>query len=132
MLAANGSSGAATATVADTLGLTWKQVVSAAGTADGYAGVWLAQVPETPTWHSFPVRGFPRRQQPLLKGRVSSNPGSPPPRTYYVSPTGSDSNSGLSSSTPWQTVTKVNNTVLHPGDTVLFQGGQTFSGCSCH
>ena len=48
--------------------------------------------------------------------------------TYYVSPAGSDSNNGTSPSTPWETVGKVNDTVLNPGDTVLFQGGQTFSG----
>ena len=48
--------------------------------------------------------------------------------TYYVSPSGSDSSSGTSTSAPWQTVAKVNSTLLYPGDTVLFQGGQTFSG----
>ena len=37
------------------------------------------------------------------------------PRVYYVSPSGSDSNAGTSSSAPWQTVTKVNNTTLYPG-----------------
>lgn len=47
--------------------------------------------------------------------------------TYYVSPTGSDSNSG-SASAPWKTIARVNNASLAPGDTVLFQGGSTFSG----
>src|ERR1700733_11569483 len=47
--------------------------------------------------------------------------------TYYVSPSGSDSNSG-SASAPWQTIARVNRASLQPGDTVLFQGGQTFSG----
>ncbi|HVA11436.1 MAG TPA: right-handed parallel beta-helix repeat-containing protein, partial [Candidatus Dormibacteraeota bacterium] len=47
--------------------------------------------------------------------------------TYYVSPNGSDSNSGTSASSPWKTVTKVDNSCPQPGDTVLFQGGQTFS-----
>jgi Right handed beta helix region len=47
--------------------------------------------------------------------------------TYYVSPSGSDSNPG-SASAPWQTVGRVNRASLQPGDTVLFQGGQTFSG----
>ena len=50
----------------------------------------------------------------------------PPPvvgngHTYYVSPSGSDSNSGLSAGSPWLTVAKVNSTNLQPGDTVLFQ-----------
>ncbi len=45
--------------------------------------------------------------------------------TYYVSPAGNDSNNGLSPSTPWQTVAKVNTSAFQPGDTVLFQrGGQ--------
>jgi hypothetical protein len=44
-------------------------------------------------------------------------------RTFYVSPSGSDSNSGLSAASPWQTVAKVNSTNLQPGDTVLFQRG---------
>jgi hypothetical protein len=44
-------------------------------------------------------------------------------RTYYVSPSGSDSNSGLAAGSPWQTVAKVNSTSLQPGDTVLFQRG---------
>ena len=48
--------------------------------------------------------------------------------TYYVSPTGNDSNNGMSPSAPWQTIAKVNATTYNPGDTVLFQGGQTFTG----
>jgi hypothetical protein len=52
----------------------------------------------------------------------------PPPvfgtgRTFYVSPSGSDSNSALSPGSPWQTIAKVNGTALLPGDTVLFQRG---------
>jgi hypothetical protein len=48
--------------------------------------------------------------------------------TYYVSPSGSDSNSGTSPSSPWRTVNRVNDASLAPGDGVLFQGGATFSG----
>ena len=48
--------------------------------------------------------------------------------TYYVSPSGSDSASGLASSSAWRTVGKVSNASLQPGDTVLFQGGATYSG----
>lgn len=47
---------------------------------------------------------------------------------YFVSPSGSDSNVGTSSSAPWQTIDKVNATPLFPGDCVFFQGGQTFQG----
>jgi len=50
-------------------------------------------------------------------------------QTYYVSPNGNDSNSGTSSTSPWQTVGKVNSFVFPQGSTVSFQGGQTFTGC---
>ncbi|HRH37380.1 MAG TPA: right-handed parallel beta-helix repeat-containing protein, partial [Flavobacteriales bacterium] len=44
---------------------------------------------------------------------------------YYVSPTGSDSNAGTSSTAAWKTIAKVNamGTTLHAGDQVLFQRG---------
>src|ERR1022692_2470135 len=48
--------------------------------------------------------------------------------TYYVSTSGSNSNSGTSTGSPWQTVAKVNSTTLNAGDTVLFNGGNTFAG----
>jgi hypothetical protein len=48
---------------------------------------------------------------------------------YYVSPAGNDNNSGTSPSSPWATLSKVNNFVFNGGDTVSFQGGQTFTGC---
>ncbi len=47
--------------------------------------------------------------------------------TYFVSPLGSDGNSGLSPAAAWRTVGRVNRAVLVPGDGVLFQGGATFS-----
>ncbi|MFC7619352.1 right-handed parallel beta-helix repeat-containing protein [Microlunatus sp. GCM10028923] len=49
--------------------------------------------------------------------------------TYYVSPTGNDSNSGTSSSQPWKTIAKVNGSVFGAGSTVSFQGGASFAGC---
>ena len=48
--------------------------------------------------------------------------------TYYVSPSGNDNNAGTSTSTAWQTTTKVNSRTFSPGDSILFQGGQTFTG----
>jgi hypothetical protein len=48
--------------------------------------------------------------------------------TYYVSPTGSDSNSGTSIASAWQSISKVNGIVFKAGDRVLFEGGKTFSG----
>lgn len=47
--------------------------------------------------------------------------------TYYVSTEGSDANSGTSPSQAWSTVRQVDRAHLQPGDTVLFQGGATFS-----
>ncbi len=48
--------------------------------------------------------------------------------TYYVSNTGDDTNPGNSIAAPWATIGKVNNSVFLPGDTLYFEGGQTFSG----
>ena len=47
--------------------------------------------------------------------------------TYYVSSSGSDSNSGTSPSQAWRTVARVNSAHLSAGDGVLFAGGETFS-----
>ena len=49
---------------------------------------------------------------------------------YYISSSGNDSNNGLSSSTPWLTITKVNAifSILKPGDRILFKRGDTFYG----
>lgn len=47
--------------------------------------------------------------------------------TFYVSPAGNDDSSGTSIPAAWQTITKVNNQNLIPGDTVLFEAGQTFT-----
>jgi hypothetical protein len=48
--------------------------------------------------------------------------------TYYVSNTGSDSNSGLTTSLAWKTLAKVNATGFKPGDLILFKSGETFVG----
>jgi hypothetical protein len=42
------------------------------------------------------------------------------PATYYVSNSGSDSNAGTSSSSPWKTIAKVNSASEASGSTVLF------------
>jgi hypothetical protein len=48
--------------------------------------------------------------------------------TYYVSSSaGSDSNSGTSSSTPWQTIAHVNGQTFNPGDSVLFKRGDVWN-----
>jgi parallel beta-helix repeat protein len=48
-------------------------------------------------------------------------------RTFYVSPSGNDSASGRSASHAWRSVLRVNKQHLQPGDTILFQGGATYS-----
>ena len=48
--------------------------------------------------------------------------------TYYVSPGGSDSNAGTSTTAPWATVTKVDATTFSPGDNILFQRGGEWHG----
>ena len=49
---------------------------------------------------------------------------------YYVSSSGNDSANGISSSTPWQSIAKVNSVFsgLNPGDRILFKRGDRFSG----
>lgn len=47
---------------------------------------------------------------------------------YYVSPDGNDSNSGTLPEEAWQTITRVNSEDFGPGDSIFFEGGQTFSG----
>src|SRR5215203_1911402 len=48
--------------------------------------------------------------------------------TYYLSPTGSDANNGLTPATAWLTLAKINSLDLDPGDKVLLEGGGTFTG----
>lgn len=52
------------------------------------------------------------------------------PKAYYVSATGNDANNGTSPATPWQTITKVNNSwaSIAAGDSILFKRGDVFSG----
>ena len=49
---------------------------------------------------------------------------------YYISSSGNDANNGLSSSTPWKTIAKVNSSfsTLKPGDRILFNRGDTLYG----
>ncbi len=49
---------------------------------------------------------------------------------YYISSSGNDTNNGLSASTPWKTIAKVNasSSTLKPGDRILFNRGDVFYG----
>ncbi len=48
--------------------------------------------------------------------------------TYYISPQGDDNNTGTSPSEAWQTIDKVNQMIFQPGDQILFEGENTFTG----
>lgn len=50
------------------------------------------------------------------------------PETYYISPSGNDSASGTTPSTAWRTLDKADATVFPPGSSILFQGGDKFTG----
>jgi hypothetical protein len=47
--------------------------------------------------------------------------------SYYISPDGNDSDPGTFDR-PWKTIQKVNSMDFKPGDSILFQGGNTFDG----
>ena len=48
-------------------------------------------------------------------------------QTYYISNSGSDSNSGTSESKPWKSISKVNSHGLNPGDKILFKRGDKWN-----
>lgn len=47
---------------------------------------------------------------------------------YYFAASGNDASDGKSEKTAWQTITKLNELELNPGDSILFKGGEIFSG----
>ncbi|HYG34102.1 MAG TPA: right-handed parallel beta-helix repeat-containing protein [Clostridia bacterium] len=47
---------------------------------------------------------------------------------YYVRPGGDDAASGTATTTAWRTIERVNRARLQPGDRVLFEAQQTFTG----
>ena len=50
--------------------------------------------------------------------------------TYYIDgAAGSDDNTGLVASSPWQTLAQVSGTTFQPGDSILFKRGSSYSGC---
>ena len=49
-------------------------------------------------------------------------------KTYYVSNTGNDSNSGTSSKQAWKTLDKINNYQFTPGDSILLRRGDKWFG----
>lgn len=49
-------------------------------------------------------------------------------KSYYISPSGNDSNDGSSPATAWKTIAKVNSQEFLPGDKILFESGKTWHG----
>ena len=49
-------------------------------------------------------------------------------KTYYLSPSGNDGNSGLLITSAWKTISKINTINFQPGDKILFEGNQIFTG----
>lgn len=48
--------------------------------------------------------------------------------TYYISNRGDNQNSGTSEGEAWQTLDKLKDVKLQPGDSVLFEAGSVFQG----
>ena len=75
------------------------------------------------TWHYFWTPFF------IILCIVASGVFSSSPATYFVDATnGSDSNDGLSSSSAWKTIAKVNSSSFSPGDNILFKKGEVWRG----
>ncbi len=49
-------------------------------------------------------------------------------KTYYISSNGNDANNGLSKTSAWQTIAKVNAMNFDSGDSIFFEGGGIFTG----
>lgn len=49
-------------------------------------------------------------------------------KTYYISHTGNDANDGSSIASAWLSFSNANNINLKPGDKILLEGGQNFTG----
>jgi len=62
-----------------------------------------------------------------IKGEFNSDK-TCPNKTYFVSPRGNDTNTGISPQDPWQSISKINSIDLKPGDIVLFEGNNEYSG----
>src|SRR6202167_611297 len=78
------------------------------------AAIWLS-------WALLAVAALAYVVNPLARSAIES------PHAYYLdSSAGDDSNSGLSPSSAWLTIGKVNSTALAPGDTVYFRRGEVW------
>ncbi|MBK5192606.1 MAG: right-handed parallel beta-helix repeat-containing protein [Flavobacteriaceae bacterium] len=62
-----------------------------------------------------------------IKGEFNSDK-TCPNTTYFVSPSGNDTNTGISPQDAWQSISKINSIDLKPGDAVLFEGNNSYNG----
>lgn len=49
-------------------------------------------------------------------------------RNFFIASSGSDANSGLSTTTAWKTISKINSSSFVAGDSILFKSGDAFYG----
>lgn len=64
----------------------------------------------------------------LLFGTFLLNLFSGAGQTYYISYSGNDNNSGVSSQSAWRSLEKINQLTLRKGDKVLLEGGNIYTG----
>jgi hypothetical protein len=64
----------------------------------------------------------------LLVACISAVSQSASSTRYYISALGSDSNSGTSPDSPWQSLVKINTATFNPGDSVSFRKGDEWTG----
>lgn len=114
---------------------TWMYIDGKPGPSGYNPLIWNSSGQSTGT-HTLSVRAFPKNSSQRLGTStvsVTLNGSQGGPTTYYVdSRYGSDGNSGLSSTSPWQTLKAANTALpnLHPGDSILFAQGSYFTASS--
>jgi hypothetical protein len=75
-----------------------------------------------PVWYLGENMTNPRTRRAILLASGATA------KVYYVDATlGLDTNSGLTTAAPWQTIAKVNAATLNPGESVLFKRGETWA-----
>lgn len=68
----------------------------------------------------------------ILSACSESNDNQPSSRTYYIdSRNGNDSDNGLTPESAWRTLERVEKNKFHPGDTIKFKRGSSFSSSLC-
>ena len=115
----------------DLLEYTWDFGPGSEGDVGGryFSGFNGAHVYETPGDYDVVLTVREASGQDSLTLRVTAQPFSG--TTYYVSAAGNDANNGTSPATAWKTYNKAfsairNNSIVRPGDRVLFRRGDTF------